>query len=131
MILHLIFRLGIWFLLTSDFSSANIMIGVAIAFILPKPRIGLADIKEWLKIFAKMIIILPQAYLEAFEIILFPHRYEAINMEQVEEGRSPLLIFLDIFFITFTPKTVVMKYHEHGSYEVHRIEKKPLPISFE
>lgn len=128
MILHLIFRLGIWFLLTSDLSPANIMIGVAIAFILPKPRIALTDIKEWLKILAKMIVILPQAYLEAVEIMIFPHNYEGLSMEKVPEVRSPLLIFLDIFFITFTPKTVVMKYHEQGWYEVHRIDKKEFPI---
>ncbi|AFZ54292.1 Na+/H+ antiporter subunit E [Cyanobacterium aponinum AL20118] len=126
MILHLIFRLGIWFLLTSDLSPANIMIGVAIAFILPKPRIGLADIKEWLKILAKMLIVFPQAYWEALEIMLFPHRYEGLNMEKVPAGRSPLLIFLDIFFITFTPKTVVVKYHKEGWYEVHRIDRKQL-----
>lgn len=129
MILHLIFRLGIWFLLTSDLSPANIMIGVAIAFILPKPRIGLRDIKEWLKILAKTIIILPQAYREAIEIMIFPHHYEGLNMEKVPEMRSPLLIFLDIFFITFTPKTVVIKYHEQGWYEVHRIDRKQFSLT--
>lgn len=29
------------------------------------------------------------------------------------------LIFLNIFLITFTPKTIVVKYHEEGCYEVH------------
>lgn len=107
MILHLIFRLGIWFLLTSDLSPANIMIGVAIAFILPKPRIGLADIKEWLKILAKMLIVFPQAYWEALEIMLFPHRYEGLNMEKVPAGRSPLLIFWTYFLLLLRPKLLL------------------------
>ena len=123
MIIHLIFRLGIWLLLTDDLSPANIMIGMTVAFILPHPKIPVEDLKEWLKIFAKVIFIIPQAYKEALEIMIFPHLREDIHMEKVPEMRSPFLIFLDIFFITFTPKTVVVKYHEKGSYEVHCLNK--------
>ena len=36
MIGHLILRLILWFLLTSDLSVANIIIGVIIAFVLPR-----------------------------------------------------------------------------------------------
>lgn len=123
MILHLIFRLGIWLLLTDDLSPANIMIGMTVALILPRPKIPVEDLKQWLKIFAKVIFIIPQAYKEALEIMLFPHHREEIQMEKVTEMRSPFLIFLDIFFITFTPKTVVVKYHEKGCYEVHYLHR--------
>ncbi|HAG80372.1 MAG TPA: cation:proton antiporter, partial [Cyanobacteria bacterium UBA12227] len=69
-------------------------------------------------------VAIPQAYLEAFEIILRPHNYEDVTMERVKPGRTPGLIFLDIFLITFTPKTVVLKYHENGWYEVHWVRRR-------
>ena len=33
------------------------------------------------------------------------------------------LIFMDIFVITFTPKTIVSKYDEAGLYEIHRVTR--------
>lgn len=127
MILHLFFRLGIWFLLTSDFSPANIMIGMAVAFVLPKPPISF-PLREWLPVFARGILMLPQAYKEAIEMMIFPHRYEGLQLEKVRHGRPDFLIFLDIFFITFTPKTVVIKYHKEGWYEVHKVKRHQLII---
>ena len=124
MILNLIFRLGIWFLLTADFSPANIMIGIAIAFIIPKPKIKANDLKEWLKVLGKIIIAFPQAYLEAVEIMIRPHKYESLTREKVQGKRPSILIFLDIFLITFTPKTIVLKYQEEGWYEVHKINRR-------
>ena len=124
MVLHLIFRLAIWFLLTADLSPANIMIGVAIAFIIPHPKIKATDLKQWLEIIKEVIIAVPQAFIEAIEIMFFPHKYEEITLEKVPEKRPPVLIFLDIFVITFTPKTIVLKYHEKGWYEVHQINRR-------
>ncbi len=126
MILNLIFRLGIWFLLTADLSPANIMIGMAIAFIIPKPKITANDLGEWLKIVWKIMIAFPQAYLEAVEIMVRPHKYESLTREHVPGRRPPILVFLDIFVITFTPKTIVLQYQEEGWYQVHKINpQKP------
>jgi multicomponent Na+:H+ antiporter subunit E len=124
MILHLIFRLGIWFLLTADLSPANIMIGIAIAFIIPHPKIQAKDIKQWLEVGKNFIIAIPKAFIEAIEIMIFPHQYESLTIEKVEEKRPPILIFLDIFLITFTPKTIVLKYQEAGYYQVHKISRR-------
>ena len=124
MVLHLIFRLTIWFLLTADLSPANIMIGVAIAFIIPHPKIKATDIKQWFEIVKELLIAIPQAFIEAIEIMIFPHKYESITLEKVPENRPPILIFLDIFLITFTPKTIVLKYQEKGWYEVHQINRR-------
>ncbi len=119
--LNLILRLTIWFLLTADFSPANIIIGIAIAFLLPgRPRTP-ESLKDWLRVLWETIVAIPQAYIEAFEIIFRPHQHEQITLERVKPGRTPGLIFLDIFVITFTPKTVVVRYREDGVYEVHRV----------
>jgi len=124
-ILDLFLRLTIWFLLTADLSPANIMIGIAIALLIPKRFTDLGLLKDWLRAIGEILIAIPQAYIEAFEIIFRPHLYEDITLEQVKPNRTPGLIFLDIFIITFTPKTIALKYHENGWYEVHRIRRNP------
>ena len=122
MIGHLILRLSIWFLLTANVSLTNIIIGVIIALLLPRGKSSPEKLKAWLKVIIKIIITIPLAFMEAFEIILRPHNQEEIIMEKVKLKRSPLLIFVDIFLITFTPKTIVFKYREEGWYEVHQIK---------
>ncbi len=121
MVGHLTLRLTIWFLLTSDLSVANIIIGVTVAFLLPRSYPSPEKIKDWLSMLGKIILAIPQAYIEALEIIIRPHQYEDVILERVQPRRSPRLIFLDIFLITFTPKTIVIKYRQDGWYEVHRI----------
>ena len=124
MIGHLILRLTIWLLLTANVSLTNIIIGVIIALLLPRGKSSPEKLKSWLKVIIKIIIAIPVAFMEAFEIIFRPHNQEEIIMEKVKLNRSPLLVFIDIFLITFTPKTIVMKYHEEGWYEVHHIKPK-------
>ncbi|MBD0309572.1 MAG: Na+/H+ antiporter subunit E [Microcoleus sp. T1-bin1] len=123
MIGHLILRLTIWFLLTADFSLANIAIGIIIAFLLPRSYAPPEPLREWWGVFGKIFMAIPIAYLEAFELIFRPHRHEDVIIEKVPNHRSPLLIFLDVFVITFTPKTIVVKYHEEGFYEVHLVRR--------
>ncbi|MGD1909345.1 MAG: Na+/H+ antiporter subunit E [Rivularia sp. (in: cyanobacteria)] len=124
MIGHLILRLILWFLLTSDLSVANIIIGVIIAFVLPRGYPSPEALKDWFEVLAKILFAIPQAYIEAVEIIIRPHEYEDVILEKVPPRRSSRLIFLDIFLITFTPKTIVMKYRQDGWYEVHRVRRR-------
>lgn len=121
--LNLLLRLTIWFLLTADLSLANIAIGVGVCLLLPRQGTAPGALRDWLRALGETLVAIPQAYLEAAEIILRPHRCEAITMERVKPNRTPGLIFLDIFIITFTPKTIVLKYHQNGWYEVHRVQR--------
>ena len=122
--LNLILRLAIWFLLTANLSVANIIIGVSIALLLPGRPKAPGRLKDWMRALWETLVAIPQAYKEAFEMILRPHNYEEVTMERVKPGRTPGLIFLDIFLITFTPKTIVLKYHENGWYEVHWVRRR-------
>jgi multicomponent Na+:H+ antiporter subunit E len=122
-VLNLILRLVIWFLLTANLSVANIIIGICVALLLPRSYVALGALQDWLRVLGEIMVAIPQAYLEAFELIFRPHTQEHITMERVKPRRSPGLIFLDIFLITFTPKTIVLKYHEAGWYEVHRVQR--------
>ncbi|MBW4646611.1 MAG: Na+/H+ antiporter subunit E [Goleter apudmare HA4340-LM2] len=125
--LNFLLRLAIWFLLTANFSVVNIIIGVSIALLLPGRPKAIGSLKDWLRALWESIVAIPVAYKEALEIIFFPHTEEEIVMERVPARRTPGLIFLDIFIITFTPKTIVVKYHEDGWYEVHRIKRRKKP----
>lgn len=121
---HFTLRLVIWFLLTANFTVTNAVIGVAIALLLPYPNVARARLKDLLQGLAKIFLAIPQAYIEAFELIFNPHTEEDIVREPVPSGRSSGLIFLDIFLITFTPKTTVLRYDSEGWYEVHRVKPK-------
>jgi multicomponent Na+:H+ antiporter subunit E len=77
-----------------------------------------------LRALGEVMVAIVQAYVEALEIIIRPHNHEDVVMERVKPQRTPGLIFLDIFLITFTPKTIVLKYHEDGWYEVHRVRRR-------
>ncbi|HBW58610.1 MAG TPA: cation:proton antiporter [Oscillatoriales bacterium UBA8482] len=122
--LNLSLRLVIWFLLTANFSLTNIMIGVGIAFLLPGLKKKPTVLTDWFGIFYEILIAIPRAYAEALEMIFRPHNYEEITREEVKPRRTPGLIFLDIFVITFTPKTIVFKYHEDGWYGVHWLRRR-------
>ena len=123
----IILRLVIWFLLTANFSVANILIGISIALLLPRTSTSHTRLKELFWGLGKIIVAIPQAYQEAIQLILQPHTEEEIVMERVQGRRSPGLVFLDIFLITFTPKTTVLKYHEDGWYEVHHVKRRQRP----
>jgi len=121
--LNIILRLTIWFLLTANLTLANIIIGVAIAFLLPLPNNQKsASLQDWLRVLWESIIVIPQAYVEAIHIMLLPHNHEKMVMETIKPGRTPGLVFLDIFLITFTPKTIVTRYIEGEYYEVHHVQ---------
>lgn len=122
--LDLLLRLAIWFLLTADVGLANIIIGIGVTLLLPRRRIASTVLQDWFRVLGEIIVAIPKAYLEAVEIILRPHTGEEITMERVRPNRTSGLIFLDIFLITFTPKTIVLKYHEDGWYEVHRVRRR-------
>ncbi|BAW97539.1 hypothetical protein NIES970_24910 [[Synechococcus] sp. NIES-970] len=126
-VLDLFLKLTIWFLLTADLSLVNILLGLAIALILPGKYSVASQLKDWLRVLGEVLLAIPQAYVEAVEMMLWPHRYEEVTMEQVKPNRTPGLIFLDIFLITFTPKTIVLQYHENGWYEVHRVVRRKKP----
>ncbi|NEQ96612.1 MAG: cation:proton antiporter [Cyanothece sp. SIO2G6] len=122
--LDILLRLVIWFLLTADSSLANIVIGTIVVMLLPRNPINPSALNQWLRVLWEIVVAIPQAYIEAIEMILFPHQAEDVTLEQVKPNRTPGLIFLDIFLITFTPKTIVLNYQEDGWYEVHRVCRK-------
>lgn len=137
--LDLLFKLTLWFLLTADTSFANIAIGFCVALLLPRfndssemterqtasSRASTVAITQaWLQMLWKIAAAIPRAYIEAFEMILHPHSSEEIVIEQGQPRQTRGLVFLDIFLITFTPKTIVINYSSEGQYTVHTVSRR-------
>ncbi len=119
------FKLCLWFLLTADASLANIAIGVCIALLLPtfgkrlRRKSSKPVLKAWLKMMWQVLLAIPRAYIEAIEMMINPHTIEMITTDPSEPQQTRGLLFLDIFLITFTPKTIVVDYTESESGEGH------------
>jgi len=124
MIGQFILRIAIWFLLTANLSITNIIIGVSISLLMPHYRSENIRFKDVVQGIGRIIKAFPQAYIEAIEMILQPHKYEEVVMERTRNRRSAGLIFLDVFLITFTPKTLVLRHHEDGWYVVHHVIRR-------
>jgi len=124
MIGQFILRIAIWFLLTANLSITNIIIGVSISLLMPHYRSENIRFKDVVQGIGRIIKAVPQAYIEAIEMILQPHKYEEVVMERTRNRRSAGLIFLDVFLITFTPKTLVLRHHEDGWYVVHHVIRR-------
>jgi multicomponent Na+:H+ antiporter subunit E len=119
-----ILRLSIWFLLTANFTLANIVIGVGIALFLPRCHTEPDRLRDVFRTLSKVFVAVPIAYIEAVQMIFRPHSQEEIVEKRVSSRRSPGLIFLDIFLITFTPKTIVIRYYDAGWYAVHLVSPR-------
>ncbi|MEN9208253.1 MAG: Na+/H+ antiporter subunit E [Gloeomargarita sp. GMQP_bins_120] len=114
-------RLMVWFLLTANFSGENILLGVLVAVLLPRGRRMPQRWPELIRGAWRIVRAIPQAYREALEMMVIPHHREVVRLEPVRSPRTPGLVFLDIFYITFTPKTIVLNQQEAG-YVVHYLE---------
>ncbi|MGB3297621.1 MAG: Na+/H+ antiporter subunit E [Phormidesmis sp.] len=138
-LLDLIFKLTLWFLLTADMSFANVVIGFCVALLLPRVSdssamtaqqtaagraSAVAIAQAWLQMLWKIAAAIPRAYIEAFEMIFNPHSFEEIVIEQGKPRQTRGLVFLDIFLITFTPKTIVVNYASNGQYTVHTVSRR-------
>ncbi|MDT7945618.1 MULTISPECIES: Na+/H+ antiporter subunit E [unclassified Synechococcus] len=117
-------RLLIWFLLTGNLSWDNVAIGVAATLLLPRQASAPVQWRDWGRVLQEILLAIPRAYWEAFEMILKPHTVEEVVYKQTLPNRSAGLVFLDIFLITFTPKTIVLNCNAQGTYEVHVLKPR-------
>lgn len=118
------FRVLLWFLLTSDGSWPNLLIGLAVAVCLPRSRSARWPVgRLWAVIFQSLIAI-PKAYVEAFALMLAPSERERFILQPGSGMTSPLVVFLEVFAITLTPFTIVLGVQSDPNalrYRVHQL----------
>jgi multicomponent Na+:H+ antiporter subunit E len=127
-------RLLVWCLLSADLEAANLAIGLAVALALPQPRANRSlPLAQLLQAVLASLRAVPQAYAEAFQLVLRRPARERLEHSPVEwsrQGRSQgqppaALVFLDVFRITLTPLTIALGMDAAGtSYRVHRLEER-------
>ncbi len=118
------FRLLLWFLLTADASATNLLIGLALAVLLPRPRRARGPLRPFLKVLLGSLLAIPRAYGEAVALMLAPAEQERLIDQPAAGLSSPLATFLDVFTITLTPFTIVLGLEDQGGaprYRVHQL----------
>lgn len=129
--LTIAFRLVLWCLLTSDLRPVNLAIGLIVAFLLPSDRGPGLTPRQLAAAVGRTLRVIPQGYAEAFRMMRVPHGQERLveipASEPVGPGRARgahgLLVFLEIFRISFTPLTLVLGISGDGRrYRLHQLE---------
>jgi len=124
MMASVLIRLCFWLLLTADIGPANICIGLAAAVLIPKIPGKPVSGKVFIAVLLQCLRAVPVAYLQAADMVIRRHRFEYIEMHPVRFGFNPLVIFMEIFLVTFTPKTLVLDFDKHEHITVHHIRPK-------
>ncbi len=117
-------RLCFWLLLTADIGPANICIGLAAAVLIPKIPGKPVSGKVLTAVLLQCLRAVPIAYLQAADMVIRRHRFEYTETHPVRLGFNPLVVFMEIFLVTFTPKTLVINFDKHRHITVHHIRPK-------
>jgi multicomponent Na+:H+ antiporter subunit E len=134
--LTIAFRLLLWCLLTADLRPVNLAIGLVVALLLPSHRGHGLPPRQLAAAVGRTLRVIPQAYAEAFRMMRVRHGQERLvetpASEPVGPGRARgahgLLVFLEIFRISFTPLTLVLGISGDGRrYRLHRLEPNQQP----
>jgi multicomponent Na+:H+ antiporter subunit E len=122
LLLTIAFRLAVWCLLTADLSRLNLLIGLAVALLLPRARSRPLPLRELLRALGRSLLAVPQAYIEALQLIAGREPVEREINEAASHATVPLLVFLDVFRITLTPFTIVLGLEDGGRrYRIHAL----------
>ena len=129
--LTIAFRMALWCLLTADLRPVNLAIGLVVALLLPSDRGRGLPPRQLAAAVGRTLRVIPQAYAEAFRMMRIPHGCQRLveipASEPVSPGRprraAGLLVFLEIFRISFTPLTLVLGISGDGRrYRLHLLE---------
>ena len=130
-------RLLLWILLTGDLRAFNLLIGLAVAVLLPRTHRHREPIRPLLRALGEATIAIPTAYGEAFALILAAGHEQSACTERIAARKAtPAVIFLELLAITITPFTLVLDLHRverpgrHPElrYRIHRLRPSPKVI---
>ncbi|MEB3184538.1 MAG: sodium:proton antiporter [Cyanobacteriota bacterium] len=118
------FRLLLWFLLTSDGTALNLLIGLALAVSLPRSGSGRWPLRRLGPVMLQSLVAIPRAYAEAVALVVAPAERERFIVLSGSGNPSPLVVFLEVFAITLTPFTIVLGVQSDANalrYRVHQL----------
>lgn len=118
------FRLLLWFLLTSDGTALNLLIGLALSLSLPRSGSGRWPLRRLGPVMLQSLVAIPRAYAEAVALVVAPAERERFIVLSGSGNPSPLVVFLEVFAITLTPFTIVLGVQSDANalrYRVHQL----------
>lgn len=120
-------RLLLWYLLTNDASRANLLVGLAVALLLPRSRLSRLPLRPLAGALARSVLAVPRAYGEALALIVAGERLESrLGTSPSVNPAHPVLVFLEVFRITLTPFSIALGLAADGrSYRVHELRPAP------
>ena len=127
-LLSCLLRLLLWYLLTADTSTVNLLIGVALALLLPHAQGPRQPIAPLLRACGRALVAVPLAYGEALALIGGGREQERWLEKPASLPSQRLVLFLEVLAITLTPFTLVLGLsHVDGrpTYRIHQL--RPLP----
>jgi multicomponent Na+:H+ antiporter subunit E len=107
-LLTVAFRLGIWLLLTSDRRTVNVLIGLAVALLLPMQRHRRLPLRPLASATLAMVAAIPVAFSQALRLIVTQQPREGLERLPGQGRSSSLLMFLEVFTITITPFSICL-----------------------
>jgi multicomponent Na+:H+ antiporter subunit E len=127
-LLSCLLRLLLWYLLTADSSAVNLLIGVALALLLPHAQGPRQPLGPLLRALWRALVAVPQAYGEALALIGGGREQERWLEQPASPPSQRLVIFLEVLAITLTPFTLVLGLSRADGRPIYLIhELRPLP----
>jgi multicomponent Na+:H+ antiporter subunit E len=127
-LLSCLLRLLLWYLLTADSSAVNLLIGVALALLLPHAQGPRQPLGPLLRALWRALVAVPQAYGEALALIGGGREQERWLEQPASPPSQRLVIFLEVLAITLTPFTLVLGLSRADGRPIYLShELRPLP----
>jgi multicomponent Na+:H+ antiporter subunit E len=127
-VLNVALRLGLWMLLTQDPRSLNVLIGLAVALLLPIENTRALPVRDLVGAMGPVLQAIPQAFQQAVQLLGRRRLREGYGTVPGKARRNDLLMFLEVFTITLTPFSICLGMDPDGRrYHVHTLtpEREP------
>ena len=119
--------LGLWLLLTSDFSWGNVFLGLFGAVLVSRISRYRFSVHQLVSLGLGVLRSLPLALWQTLLIVCSPHHIERVKRVPLKHPTDPWACFCQVFLITFTPKSLVISDEHEGHVLLHSVEQKEEP----
>jgi len=119
--------LGLWLLLTSDFSWGNVLLGLFGAALASRVSGYRFSVYQLASLVLGVLKSLPLALWQTFLIVCSPHPVERVERVPLKHPSDPWACFRQVFLITFTPKSLVISDENEGHVLLHSVEQGEEP----
>ncbi len=127
-LLNVALRVGIWMLLTQDPRTLNVLIGAAVALLLPMESTRALPVHDLVVAMGQVLKAIPQAFLQAVLLLGGRRPREGFGSVPGNGRRNHILMFLEVFTITLTPLSICLGMDSTGRrYHVHTLNPEREP----